>query len=348
MAAARLQALGLEEGDAGRLAAAMARNGISSAADVDAHLAKFAALKAPLSAQDWATCFGRCHELLALPPQLVGQRLGKLRELVVADEQQLVSCVLKAPTVLQHDPQDIASKVVSLQSVMALPDEEASAQLIIERFSRYPAILARSVEALEAQLSGLAGLLGCDLQRAARLAFKVPALAAASNEELQSHMELLCKLLALDMATARALVLRQPSLLARTTEGLQAKIDAYRDMFGQEHLGQALAAAPQLLTMKVEAVRARYDLLTQLARLQPAWTQQLQEASHETLAVWLCSSEKKLRRLEAAAANRKLSRLQLYRILSHSEGRWANELAAAGAAAGSGGGQAGEIGRAHV
>lgn len=34
------------------------------------------------------------------------------------------------------------------------------------RFSRYPAILARSVEALEAQLSGLADLLGCDLQRA--------------------------------------------------------------------------------------------------------------------------------------------------------------------------------------
>lgn len=34
------------------------------------------------------------------------------------------------------------------------------------RFSRYPAILARDVEALEAQLSGLADLLGCDLQRA--------------------------------------------------------------------------------------------------------------------------------------------------------------------------------------
>jgi hypothetical protein len=59
------------------------------------------------------------------------------------------------------------------------------------RFSRYPAILARSVDALEAQLSGLAELLGADIQRAARLAFKVPALAAATNEELQEHMSLL-------------------------------------------------------------------------------------------------------------------------------------------------------------
>jgi hypothetical protein len=58
-------------------------------------------------------------------------------------------------------------------------------------FSRYPAILARSVDALEAQLSGLAELLGADIQRAARLAFKVPALAAASSEELQEHMSLL-------------------------------------------------------------------------------------------------------------------------------------------------------------
>lgn len=60
-------------------------------------------------------------------------------------------------------------------------------------FSRYPAILARSVEALEAQLSGLAELLGSDLQKAARLAFKVPALAAATTEELQEHIDLLGK-----------------------------------------------------------------------------------------------------------------------------------------------------------
>jgi hypothetical protein len=61
------------------------------------------------------------------------------------------------------------------------------------RFSRYPAILARPVEALESQLSGLAELLGTDLQRASRLAFKVPALAASSNEELQGHLDLLSR-----------------------------------------------------------------------------------------------------------------------------------------------------------
>eukprot|EP00879_Flechtneria_rotunda_P010095 GHRR01010553.1.p1 GENE.GHRR01010553.1~~GHRR01010553.1.p1 ORF type:complete len:552 (+),score=265.30 GHRR01010553.1:262-1917(+) len=230
-------------------------------------------------------------------------------------------------------------QVAALQAVMELPEEEASAQLIIERFSRYPAILARSVEALEAQLSSLAELLGSDLQRAARLAFKVPALAASSGEELKRHMDLLSELLGLDTEAVRGLVLRQPSLLARTTEGLQSKVEAYANIFGQEYLGQALAAAPQLLTMKVEAVSARYDLLKQLVQLQPAWSNQLAEASMETLAVWLCSSEKKLRRLEIAAQHKRLARLQLYRILSHSEGRWANEMASAGVTADGAGSQ---------
>jgi hypothetical protein len=52
---------------------------------------------------------------------------------------------------------------------------------------------------------------------------------------------------------------------------------------------QAVAGAPQLLTMKVDAVRARHELLTSLAALQPGWTSQLADASKETLAVWLCS-----------------------------------------------------------
>lgn len=52
---------------------------------------------------------------------------------------------------------------------------------------------------------------------------------------------------------------------------------------------QAIAGAPQLLTMKVEAVRARHDLLTELAQLQDSWSHQLADASKETLAVWLCS-----------------------------------------------------------
>jgi hypothetical protein len=52
---------------------------------------------------------------------------------------------------------------------------------------------------------------------------------------------------------------------------------------------QAVAGAPQLLTMRVEAVQARHELLASLAALQPSWASQLAEASKETLAVWLCS-----------------------------------------------------------
>eukprot|EP00775_Hariotina_reticulata_P005567 gene5567-5804_t len=333
MAANHPEKAGVEETgfDAQRLATAFSdKLGITQPAAIDAHIAKYVALGTPLQQQDWCLCFSRCSDLLKQPPQALGNRLSKLQEALEVTDELLLSTVLKAPSLLQHDPQDIASKVAALQTVMALPDDEASAQLIIERFSRYPAILARPVEALESQLSGLAELLGTDLQRASRLAFKVPALAASSNDELQGHMGLLSRLLDLDMATVRALVLRQPSLLARTTEGLQSKVDAYAELFGQEHLGQALAAAPQLLTMKVEAVTARYELLQQLAQLQPSWTSQLHEASQETLAVWLCSSEKKLRRLEIAAQSNRLSRAQLYRLLSYSEGRWASEAAAAG------------------
>jgi hypothetical protein len=44
-------------------------------------------------------------------------------------------------------------------------------------------------------------------------------------------------------------------------------------------------------------------------------------------------SEKKLRRLEVANGSKRLSRLPLFRLLSHSEGRWADELARAGVAA---------------
>jgi hypothetical protein len=44
-------------------------------------------------------------------------------------------------------------------------------------------------------------------------------------------------------------------------------------------------------------------------------------------------SEKKLRRLEVANESKRLARLPLFRLLSHSEGRWADELARAGVAA---------------
>lgn len=102
-------------------------------------------------------------------------------------------------------------------------------------------------------------------------------------------MAFVLQLLGLETDKIQALILRQPSLLARTSEGLQAKIDAYTDMFGEEHLGAALFGAPQLLTMKVDAVRSRHELLQQLVQLVPAWQHQYEEASKETLAVWLCS-----------------------------------------------------------
>lgn len=42
----------------------------------------------------------------------------------------------------------------------------------------------------------------------------------------------------MEPAGVRSLVLRQPSLLARASEGLQSKVDAYGELFGQQHLGQ--------------------------------------------------------------------------------------------------------------
>lgn len=51
---------------------------------------------------------------------------------------------------------------------------------------------------------------------------------------------------------------------------------------------------------------------------------------HVCCTVALHVSEKKLRRLEIATNSPKLARLQLYRLLSHSESRWVSELASAG------------------
>ncbi|WIA11405.1 hypothetical protein OEZ85_011523 [Tetradesmus obliquus] len=337
MAAQHLQKQGLDEADAQRLATAFSEKlspPLTEPAAIDDFLAKFAALKTPLALTDWCACFVRCAELLSLAPATVQHHLEKLSDVMGVGGEALVAALLKTPSLLLHDPADIGEKVAALQAVMALPEDKASVELIIERFSRYPAILARSVDALEAQLSGLAGLLGCDIQRAARLAFKVPALAAASNEELSQHMALLEQLLGIEQEAVRGLVLRQPSLLARTSEGLSGKVEAYAELFGADAVGKALAGAPQLLTMKVDAVKVRHELLASLAALQPAWTAQLGEASKETLAVWLCSSEKKLRRLEVANGSPRLARLPLFRLLSHSEGRWADEVARAGGAAG--------------
>lgn len=90
------------------------------------------------------------------------------------------------------------------------------------------------------------------------------------------------QLLDLDMATVRALVLRQPSLLARTTEGLQSKVDAYVELFGQEHLGQVkpetckCSMSPQLLLYSAGDVPREQPLVPALpCRL--AWYQPLNQ-----------------------------------------------------------------------
>jgi hypothetical protein len=58
-------------------------------------------------------------------------------------------------------------------------------------------------------------------------------------------------------------------------------------------------------------------------RLQPCWR-------HAAAPCCRPCSEKKLRRLEIANPNPKLARLQLYRLLSHSESRWVTEMSSAG------------------
>jgi hypothetical protein len=50
-----------------------------------------------------------------------------------------------------------------------------------------------------------------------------------------------------------------------------------------------LAAAPQLLTMSCDSVKARHELLQRLAQAQAAWAAQLAEAGPALLGVWLTS-----------------------------------------------------------
>lgn len=76
-----------------------------------AHLNKFVSLKTPLSLEDWCSSFGRCPELLSVSPQVLSDRLSKLKALMAVDDEQLVSAVTKAPSIMQHAPAEIAEKV---------------------------------------------------------------------------------------------------------------------------------------------------------------------------------------------------------------------------------------------
>jgi len=78
---------------------------------LQAHLGRFTALKTPISPEDWCSCFSRCPDLLSVSPEVLSERLSKLKALMIVDEEQAVLAVVKAPSLLQHAPQDIADKV---------------------------------------------------------------------------------------------------------------------------------------------------------------------------------------------------------------------------------------------
>jgi len=87
---------------------------------MQAHIAKYVSLGTPLQQQDWCLCFSRCSDLLKQPPQALANRLHKLQEALEVTDEQLLSTILKAPSLLQHDPQDIASKVPAEQWISVI------------------------------------------------------------------------------------------------------------------------------------------------------------------------------------------------------------------------------------
>lgn len=61
-------------------------------------------------------------------------------------------------------PSALPPQVEALQAVLALPPGEATPAKIVDRFGRYPSLIERSVEGLEADMQALADLLGVELQ----------------------------------------------------------------------------------------------------------------------------------------------------------------------------------------
>jgi hypothetical protein len=53
----------------------------------------------------------RCTELLQLQPATVQHHLDKLNDVMDVPDELLVATLLKTPSLLLHDPQDIGEKV---------------------------------------------------------------------------------------------------------------------------------------------------------------------------------------------------------------------------------------------
>lgn len=74
-------------------------------------MATCAALKTPLSSHDWCSCFSRCPEVLGVAPAVLQERVNRLQQLMRVSDEQAAATITKAPSLLQHEPQDVAEKV---------------------------------------------------------------------------------------------------------------------------------------------------------------------------------------------------------------------------------------------
>lgn len=188
------------------------------------------------------------------------------------------------------------------------PSPRAAARMAF----KLPALAASSITELQAQMDTLSQLLALDTPAVRTLVLRQPSLLSRTQDSLQAKIEAYADLFAPDTGLVRARVCRRLACLP-ASESAVAPLSVVTQSTWPVALSlslplslacavsavgagscahvhkQALAAAPQLLTMKVDAVKSRFELLSQLAELQPAWRAQLEEATVETLAVWLCS-----------------------------------------------------------
>lgn len=78
----------------------------------------------------------RCGTLLKQQPATLEQRVLALQRFMRCSDEQLAVTLARAPGLLTQDSEDVVIKVSALQTVMALPPEDASEALIVERCAR--------------------------------------------------------------------------------------------------------------------------------------------------------------------------------------------------------------------